>query len=185
MIIKIFALTIILIILINLSSSYELALSPSHINYSLNANEELCKNITIFSKDYRGEISSMDKWAEEGVSTKNLNEYNLESSNLGINIEYQKSFILSDKKDFNVCITAAKKGSYQGALLFQADNMTLGVGSWLNLLVEDNSSAISNLGLNIFNNISPINIIVGEVLFIDFIAVLFLSYLLFLTRKKI
>ncbi len=178
MILRILTLFLFLISMLNLSSGYELALSPSQINYSLNINKELCKNITIFSNDYVGEIISMDKWAGEGVSTKNLNEYNLESNSLGINIEYPKNFILSNKKDLEVCITATKKGSYQGALLFQADNMTLGVGSWINLLVEDNFENKLNINQLTFY------IIFGEMLFIDFIAVLFLTYLIFLTRKK-
>src|SRR3989344_8831634 len=161
------------VLLFPLASGYELGVSPPQINYFGNLSELLCNNITIISRDYEGEIISMDKWSNKYHFSRNLNEYSLTDQDLGIYIEYPKSFILDKKTEINVCIKAEKEGSYYGAMLFQANNMSLGVGSWVNLIVEDENET---------NNAH--NLILGQVLFMSIILAAFLLYMVFLTSKR-
>ena len=129
-------LILVLLLSINLCSALQISVSPSELNLKLNTHEETCKNITISaSSDLL--ITGEDRWTKIQGS-KDLKDYELSSSDLGIEVSYKKQFIVHNKKQLEVCINARNQGVYNGALIFS--HKSLAVGNWIIIDVSGTSS---------------------------------------------
>src|SRR3989344_2814425 len=125
---------LILILFLPIASSLELGISPIQLDFSGKTQEKICRNITLFSKNFSGELAGEDRWSKE--NEKILNKYTLSSEDLKINIEYEKTIRAEQKNLIGVCINA-NQGVYYGALLFHAENTSAGVGSWIFLNISE------------------------------------------------
>jgi len=110
---------IFIIFLSSFVSAVELGVSPGRIEFFGE-----CENVTIFAT---GKIIAEDKWSK--INSNNLDDYNLNSRNAGVEIKYEKNFIVNGNKKIPVCIEG--EGEHFGVLLFRQEGSMAGVGSWL------------------------------------------------------
>jgi len=140
--------------IISSTSATLLLLHPPKIEFSGNTNEKICQTVTVFS-DYRGNLSARIRWTDKKDS-KDLNDYNLGSSNLSIINGFAEKIVSNnDKKEVDVCLTFEKPGEYYGALLYNAETGSAGVGIWAyaNIKGDSNNVDISKITGNVVINL--------------------------------
>jgi len=140
--------------IIGSTSATLLLLHPPKIEFSGNTNEKICQTVTVFS-DYRGNLSARIRWTDKKDS-KDLNDYNLGSSNLSIINGFAEKIVSNnDKKEIDICLTFEKSGEYYGALLYNAETGSAGVGIWAyaNIRGDGNNVDISKITGNVVINL--------------------------------
>lgn len=185
---KIIILSIFLVFLLSsLSIAADLGISPPEMEFYAKTGEKVCKTLTLTSSKELT-LTASDKWSKKGHLNRELSFHNLDSSSLGIKIEYTEKITLNQKQQVEICITPTKKGIYHGAMLFKAENSNVAAGNWIILSAtgEDLEEETENLdssvtgravNLNEFGSKSLIPILL-------FILTLFnFSLLIYLYRK--
>jgi hypothetical protein len=121
-----------------------LGISPGNLIFNGSVNEKICKNLTI-NTDYRGGIIGESKWIDIVKENRNIRDYNLNSIDLNLNIEFPERIDIS-KNIWNipVCITAKKPGKYNGAIIYKTVDSYAGVGSWIEVDINKNDSQPSD-----------------------------------------
>ena len=177
------------IFLLNFCSGFQASLNPYQTEINANIGTEVCKDFYLASSsNVNFDLESL--WSDSKVQSKNLGEYDLAPSQLGIlvsNEVYSNSNLNSSR--INVCFTGEKAGTHYGVLLFSLNNLSLGLGSWITLNILGDEENNNNLD-RVFNlitgnavssgfNSESIVIIAGTLP-----AVLLLVLLILLMRKK-
>ena len=80
-------------------SAFEFGVSPSELNFQGKEGEKICKNVKIFSSIDGINIAIEDKWTTQKDSSKNLNEYLMDSNELKINMNYERDFLLNNERE--------------------------------------------------------------------------------------
>jgi hypothetical protein len=140
--------------IISSTSATLLLLHPPKIEFSGNTNERICQTVTVFS-DYRGNLSARIRWTDKADS-KDLNDYNLDSTNLSIINGFAEKIVSNnDQKEVDVCLTFEKSGEYYGALLYNAETGSAGVGIWAyaNIKGDSHNVDISEITGNVVINL--------------------------------
>jgi hypothetical protein len=141
---------IFVLLFIGSTSATLLLLHPPKIEFSGNANEKICQTISVFS-DYKGNLIAKIKWTDKKDS-KNLNDYNLNSSKLEIINDFSEKIVSNnDQKDVEICLTFEKSGEYYGALLYNTETSPAGVGIWVYANIKGSNY---NLDLSNFKKIT-------------------------------
>src|SRR3989344_4641578 len=109
-----------------------LNLAPGKLNFNMETNNELCKEITIVSNDYKGEIRIRDVWAsvDEG---SNINKFYLEAGDFDISISYPNEIDLNERETIDVCLSGSNIKQAKGAIIFTPNtdtNIVVEVGTW-------------------------------------------------------
>ncbi len=138
---KIGILLLIVILSVSLVSALQISVSPSHININ-KLNSKICKEVTV-SSDRNIDVYLEDRWSNAG---KGFNDYNLSSKDFDVEINYPKTVYVNDEETVDVCITANKKGTYNGTLLFKSENV--GVGILLKVNTGENLVNVKSLENN-------------------------------------
>lgn len=174
---KAFLLILISILTAASVSASEIGISPPEISFSLASEEIGCRNISLFLKTSSTLIAA-DFWSRK--NSRDLPEYNINSKDLGISINYPEIATTSNKTKIEMCVSARNKGIYYGALLFKAENSNAGIGTWLTLnITSENKNYPARLtGLSVAS--SPEN---KKFAFLFFSSIFFLFILLFLLIK--
>jgi hypothetical protein len=132
---------VIVLFLISSVSATLILLHPPKLDFSGNSDKQLCQKYSVFS-DYRGNLIGNLRWSKK--ESKNLKDYNLNSSDLGIKTDFPDKIVSNnDKKDANICITFKDGGKYYGALLYNAENSPAGVGIWIYADVKGSKNGIN------------------------------------------
>lgn len=129
-----------LIFWMSVVGAVELGVSPPSIDFYARAGEEICNSIELFSDLDEVEVGVEDLWSDAGVGQKNPDFFVLDFFP-GVNLDYEKFFVLEERRDFDVCLRAEKKGDYQGLLVFNVLNGSLAIGCWINVYVEEGNYA--------------------------------------------
>ena len=121
------------LVIISVSGVYSasLGLSKAELSFVAEINQEVCKEISIFSGE-RITVTGEDRWNIR--DTKNLNDYTLDSNELDIIIDYPSGITFNKKETFDVCITGKENGRYYGVLIFKGEE-SVGVGTWLEVVI--------------------------------------------------
>jgi hypothetical protein len=130
---------IILLILssINVIQAIQLSLYPKNLKLTSSPSETVCGNIFLQQTNLKSDLILQDRWTTKGNNSKQLKNYVLKAENLEINITYPK-IIIPEQSKIEICLKAKKPGKYSGALLFQIENSSLGIGNWIELTVLGN-----------------------------------------------
>jgi hypothetical protein len=126
---------LLIFILINFVSAIELGISPGKVEFSGE-----CENITIFAN---GRIIAEDKWSK--TESRNLEDYNLNARDVGVEINYEKNFIVDGKRKIQICVKA--EGRHYGIFLVRQEGSIAGVGSWLTLDINKKEQQNKNIFL--------------------------------------
>ncbi len=176
---KIFIFFLLIILSVSCVYALQISVSPSHI-YINKLNQEVCKTVTV-SSDQNINVYLEDRWSVNG---KDFNDYNLSSKDFDVNINYPEIIEINDEETAEVCITANKKGTYKGVLMFKSEE---GVGVGILLRVNTGENAVkesvknnSNIGYNKINNIDKANKKSNVMLIVLLVNSLFLFVLLIL-----
>jgi len=175
-----------------------LNLNKGKLYFDLKTGEESCQEVVITASNYTDSINVRDVWANSMSEDQNLNHYTADKSNLGIKINYPKSFdSISDKQTAKVCITPSIPGQYKGAIIFtpKSDtNIVVEVGSWLFVNVTgsqivENESSEQNQTANtnptsITGNVVGNNSTMRNTLIIVVVAALIIIAVLIFTIRK-
>jgi len=133
---------IFVLLFIGSTSATLLLLHPPKIEFNGNTNEKICQNISVFS-DYKGNLTAKIRWTDKNGS-KNLNDYELNSSNLRITNDFSEKVVSNNKmKEVDICLTFEKSGEYSGALLYNTENSPAGVGIWVYANIKGNNYNIN------------------------------------------
>ena len=134
-----FLFLIFLVVFISFSSAFELGISPPVLVFEGNVRERVCRNISIFSDRTGISLLISDKWTNKKDLTRDIEFYNIDSSNLWIELNYNNKIIVDRKYEREVCLIAENNGLYQGLLTFDVRDRSLGLGSWIlaNITGED------------------------------------------------
>ena len=165
-------------------SAFEFGVSPSELNFQGKEGEEICKNVKIFSSLDGINIAIEDKWTTQKDSSKNLNEYLMDSNELKINMNYERDFLLNNEREIKICLKSEIDGKFKVILFFQALDNSLNIGIWLNADISKTNQASKITGFSIkdLDGFNPINIFLPLTSFNLFLllALLFVHY----KRKK-
>ena len=130
---------IVLLFLVSFVSATKLGISPGNLIFNGSANEKICKNITI-NTDYNGILIGESKWIEKAGKKRDIKDYNLNSDDLNINIEFPERINITENiVKVEVCITTKKPGKYNGGILYKTADSYAGVGSWIEADIYDKS----------------------------------------------
>jgi hypothetical protein len=129
----------ILLILIPSINAYSLSASPEEITFNLKLDEELCKTIKINTE---GEILLTDKWAESGVSERSLSLHYLNSEEAELEIIYPSYLNLKKETSTKICVSSNVSQNRHGVILIKMKNQNIGVGVWVNIIMEKSYSKI-------------------------------------------
>ncbi|MFH1270240.1 MAG: hypothetical protein ABII03_01255 [Nanoarchaeota archaeon] len=117
--------------------------NKERLNLTIDAGEEKCQVITLYSDGYSGTIYVRDVWAELFNEQGNLNQYTFTSTDHGISISYIDTFLdFENSANFEVCIIASNPGKYLGAIIFSPKtegNVVVEIGTWILLHVSEPS----------------------------------------------
>lgn len=136
-----------IILSLNILSSvfaYNLGIRPTEVKFEGKINERICKNVTLISGDYKGQMIAEDRWAEKSIFVRDFKAHNLTSSLIGIDIVYSKEFNIQNEKDISVCLNSKFSGLFHGLLIFTTKGGNIGVGTWLNIRIADGEGNIVN-----------------------------------------
>jgi hypothetical protein len=168
---------LLLIILINFSSSKELGMSPGIIDLEIRTGELVCKNFTILGDNttFSGEI----KWSE--TNSKEIEDYNLD-------LEDIKTYFPEKTKpgEKEICFETKEPGKYFGVLKYRLENNSYGIAIWVELSVEEKGESKINLLQgeiidNLRKNINDSNILVP---LLTIIFLLLMGILIFLIKSS-
>ena len=132
------------ILILILSSSVfanSIGISPSQINFSGNANEKICNNITIFGD---GSFLGEDKWSI--IKTRNMGNYVLDAEYFGIKMYYLKDLNLTEKENVEICVVSKNEGVFYGSI-FYGQNYAA-VGSWIVVQIESYDNFLTGSVVN-------------------------------------
>ncbi len=152
---KIVSLFIILVISISFSSAVKI--SPTQQELNLNQYETNCTNIWILPEtDYK--ISS--KWTYNGEG--NLSKYTLTKEKIKLEINY--SYLSKGK--YEICFTPEKAGNLSGIIYFYDEKSMIEISSWVDLKVEQVGTieTISLITGNVIGKTNKTNITLGMIL---------------------
>ena len=119
-------LALILLILIAEVSALKIGISPSKLYFRGQIGEELCKSLTFYS-DSSVSFTAKDKWNPEKFSDV-VGDYNLNSSEINLEVSYPDAFSFKSSKKADVCITSYTNKSYYGVLIYSVENGNSGIG---------------------------------------------------------
>lgn len=182
--IKIVFLILLIILLSSSIKAFKLSVSPAHLDFRGNSGEKMCKEIAV-SSDEKIFITIEDKWASKSKDLS-LNDYNLSSKQLEINVSYPGGINLIGEKNIALCITPKNAGTYNGILVFTSSRGLAGLAVLIKVEIfgqEEKSSLTSITGniinLNQENNSGNLNLPISM-----FILSLILVIIFFIIVKK-
>src|SRR3989344_1868862 len=147
-----------IIMFFSLVSSLQIGISPEEVELNMSVGEKICANFDIKVKNYSGVIIVEDKWAKKGFMERDLSKHTYEGKDLGIDSGYEKKIEAMEEQEKEACFMAEKRGDYHGVLIYKTEIQGAGVGSWIVLHVEDNSTRslknIVQLTGNVVNDLS-------------------------------
>ena len=162
-----------IIISISFCSAMYIGISPGTIKLSEKQNEVVCANFTILGGNenfFNGNI----KWSNE--NSRKINDYTTSSEKLKINATIPSGI---KSGQYKICISSSKGGNYYGALMYKLNNSSYGIGTWIELKVE-NGDSIQNISSLTGDSIRGINI---QKVFL--FSPILLLIILFLLLKKL
>lgn len=166
-------------------NAFELGISPAQVVFEGSQNKTICKEVHVFSTQ-ESAYYVYNEWSTK--ASRNIYDYTLDAENFGLVISYP-DIIQVGQKDIRVCITAECSGFYQGVLLVQPIERSIGVGAWLlvningNACLQENKNIINLAGNTILrqdekNNVWKSAELLSLVLFeVSFFAGIFLLFL--------
>ena len=162
----------ILLIFVGNAHAYQLGISPVEMKFIGKVNEEICNNVYIFSKDYKGEIIVYDT-----------------SDNEDFEINYKKKFNLNLKGKVEVCVKSGKKVDSLGYLMFKAVDGGIEIGNKIFIDIGNDSeeaSLLTGRAISEFDNLNDRNNfgISLSVLFLETELFLLLVFLLLIVMYK-
>ena len=110
-----------------------LGLSPGKINFDVQGNDEQCKEVTVVSDDYAGELRLRDVWSNSKEES-NINNFDMEANDFGFDISYPETINIEDKETIEICLSGGDLREARGALIFTPDsdtNIVVEVGAWI------------------------------------------------------
>lgn len=181
-----FIVFVVILLFIPFCSCLKIGIAPSILKFKANADQVVCKNITLFSNS-KGILIGQTQWANEDY--RELSMYDINENEINLNIDYPKQvgFEKADmEKQVEICIIGEKKEKYYGALTYRAENSHAGVGIWMRveIISEDldkkedkqESSLVKLKGLS--SNISYSNLLLFLILIYSTIFLLLILALL-------
>ena len=139
-----FMILMILVILFSpFISSLKVGISPPKIELSGKPEQELCKEITVYS-DKKITLEAEDLWTLVRDS-KNLKDYNLSSEELGITTKYDKEISVNSNKKVKFCADTNKEDVYNGVLVYKSVENSAGVGIWIKLKTGKEQFNVENV----------------------------------------
>jgi len=170
--------------LAGISSGLKFGVYPAKITFNGTAGEKICEKVFLNSDRETG-VSVEDHW--NSVESRKIQDYELNSSYLGIIESYDKNFKVNGTSAVNICFEAKNVGVYYGALIFNAENGYASVGVWTTVNVKErenlfgiSGNAINNFGKNV---LSPNGLFVISFV-LEVIVLLFLFKLVKKKREK-
>jgi len=138
---------LLLIFFVYFGEAYELGVSPQGIEFYGDTGEDICEKAAIFSRNYAGDVSVGDRWALD--KNTDVRNYNLSSSDIGLDLSYDRDFeINSNGNENEVCLNAKYGGKYYGVLLFRGEDGSVEVGIWLYANIKGESRSDGPNGVN-------------------------------------
>ena len=126
-----------LILFSEFSHAVKIGVSPGSLEFKGREGNEICNKIMVYS-DKEENIALDLKWSEK--ESKKINDYNVESKDLGINEEFEKEFVLYESGKKEICLNFNKQGVYNGLLIIMPKGMSAGVGVWIKAVILKGSS---------------------------------------------
>jgi hypothetical protein len=125
-----------ILLIFSLVSGFKASLTPYEINLTSDAGKDKCAYFYL-NLDKNVNITLEYRWAQMGEFTRNLEDYYFDSNFYGI---FEKSNIQTFKNTSNitVCFNSLNSGQYFGLILFKPNNISFGLGSWINFKVIGN-----------------------------------------------
>lgn len=124
-----------------------LNLSPGKLYFNLNPGEKSCQEVIVVSSDYSGTLKVRDIWNKD-LHEQNLNNYNLKSQDIGIQISYPEQIEnFNAQQEVEVCLTASRNVNYRGSLIFTPTsntNIVVEVGTWLFVIISGASQTTTS-----------------------------------------
>jgi len=127
--------------------------SPGYLNYEMEINQILCKNITVNSNSDFLNIS--DRWSENEDHFKESMYYTNTSDYHGLSLDYLK--VIKSGSKFSVCISGNYSGEYHGLLIMQEEQVGSTImrgGVWLNVSINGDYSKPKDSYTNIKESIT-------------------------------
>ena len=173
---------ILITVLIFIETTLALSVSPAEIFFEGTVDEQICQEIKISEG---GEIILDDKWANNGISEKNINLYESESEKSIIEMNYPKEFIIEKKENIEICLSGEKEGKYFGVLLIRIKEKPVGIGIWMNVNLiakEHESKAVISGDAISEEKIEQNNLVV---IFVMILIILILIFVYFCLKLKL
>ncbi|MDP1729406.1 MAG: hypothetical protein Q8L27_04345 [archaeon] len=169
------------------SSAFDLKIQPSKLSFDGDINENLCSSLTLLSDSYSGIIDISDKWSKS--STREINEFNLDSSEFGINLDYETSINFNEEREVQICLRAMKTGEFYGVILVKPREGSFGIGVWVKADIRKDGSFFSLTGDSVLNLVSPSsegdNVSVSFWIYLELFMLIFCLIILVFMCKKL
>lgn len=131
-----------LFLAIGVSSASDIII-PFEEQHKASYTDEITFTIVVSSEDYTGRIEVDDKWAAPDVTGRNPAFYNKTASQVGIEINYEKEFYISERTshDVNVKIKAKTPNMYCSLITFtpidDSGSVILSRGTWITMDMQE------------------------------------------------
>jgi hypothetical protein len=126
-------------------SAVQLSISPPQIDFVGSTGEEICNTIFIQVNGTENLIGK-NLWAEEGIDLRKISLHNLTSEDLRIDFNYEDKIEVDGERGAQICVTAKRKGTYHGLLLYKIENKPVQVGIWMNVSVSKGNDLVKITG---------------------------------------
>ena len=132
-----------LLLMSYLASAVSLGVSPASSVLNTNVFEEICKEYILFlSRNLNKSIVEISiLWSKEKSNL--VADYNLNSENLDIDVEYADLQFMRDSQKTEICFIPNNIGEYYGLIEFDIVEGNIGVGSWVRLNSEGEITRLS------------------------------------------
>lgn len=134
---KIFPPLFFIFLIIGISSASNIIVPGEELYECPIYKDELAFTLVVASEDYNGRIAVEDRWAAPDITEKNPALYNKTASELGIEIEYEEEFYISERTahDLIVTIKTSTADMYCGLITFtpidDSGDVILSRGTWI------------------------------------------------------
>jgi len=153
--------------------------SPTEISFEEKVGEKSCGNISIFGD---GVIIVEDRWSIN--EERNFLDYDYKSGFFGLDVIYEKEFLVENYSEMDVCVKGKKTDFYSGVLLLRIKDSNEGVGVWMNVNVSDGENILGRISGKI---IGESNVKVEGIFLISsfiFLLLLLLVLVIYFRKEK-
>lgn len=121
---------------LHLTGGLEIGVSPAEVFFEGDIGERMCEEVRVFTGFGEEIFEVSDFWSLS--DERKLGEHVFSSEEFGLNVRYEERVRVFGDEIVEICISGQERGKFHGIILFRELNGAIGIGSWLNVGIDNN-----------------------------------------------